>query len=243
MNIIKLNATDSTNTYLKKMVRETSVADKTVVVVKDQTAGRGQRENKWQSKEGESLTFSVFKRFEGFEAHRQFMISMAVSLGVANAFESLNIPNVSIKWPNDILSEGKKVGAILIENVLEGSRIKHSVIGIGINVNEDSFDNLPQASSFKIQTGVKYNLEEVMYLVLDHCFQELNNLQSQKFSDLQQHYENYLFKKETISVFEDEDGNRFNGIIKGITDIGELLVQLEDESTIKVQIKQLKLIY
>lgn len=227
------------------LARETPLKDETVVVTENQKKGRGQRENKWFSKTGESLTFSVYKQFEGLEVDKQFMISMAVSLGVIKAFERFDIPKIAVKWPNDILSDGKKVGAILIENVLEGSRIKYSVIGIGVNVNnlEESFENLPQASSLKLQTQTHFDLDEVMDVILENCFQELRSLSSQSFAMLQKRYESYLFRKEKISVFEDSDGNRFNGIVKGITNLGELLLQTENESALKVQIKQLKMIY
>lgn len=243
MKIIKLNAIDSTNNYLKKLAKETVAEDETVVVAKSQISGRGQRGNGWVSKEGESLTFSIFKRFESLSIERQFMISMAVSLGIFEALTSLNIPKNSIKWPNDILSANKKVGGILIENVLEGSNVKYSVIGIGINVNETSFPNLPNASSLKLQTGIKFNLEEVLQLILKSVFKKLQNLSEKDFFEMKQHYESNLFRKDKISVFENPEGSRFNGIIKGVSEIGELVVETETKGIQKFQLKEIRLIY
>src|SRR5690606_16212159 len=147
----KLNATDSTNSYLKKLVQEMQIADWTVVISEDQKKGRGQMGNTWLSRRGQSLTFSVFKRFKGVSGEKQFAISMATSLAIIEALNDMGIPKMAIKWPNDILSGNKKVAGILIENVLEGAYVKHSIIGIGINVNEAVFPNLPQASSLHLE--------------------------------------------------------------------------------------------
>ena len=243
LNLIKLNATDSTNTYLKQLVRETSISDETVVLADKQLKGRGQMGNGWRSEKGQSLTFSMFKRFDGLIGERQFMISMAVSLAIAEALKDFDIPSVSIKWPNDILSGNKKIGGILIENVLEGNFIKYAIIGIGINVNESSFPSLPKASSLKLQTGKTFNLDEVLHTIIRSVFAELQDLGNQEFFSLKNKYENNLFRIGKVSVFENIEGRRFNGIIKGISDIGELIMEPEDEPIQKFQMKQLKLIY
>lgn len=242
-NLIKLNAIDSTNSYLKKLARKTQLEDQTVVITENQLSGRGQMGNGWVSKEGESLTFSVFKRFEAVLAERQFMISMAVSVGIIETLKNLNVPTISIKWPNDILSAKKKICGILIENILEGSNVKCSVIGIGINVNETEFPNLPQASSLKLVTGTDFNLDEVLQLILKNVFRKLENLSEMDFSEMKRQYENNLFRKEMVSVFETPEGSRFNGIIKGVSEIGELLVETENVGLQKFQLKEIKLIY
>ena len=243
MNIIKLNAIDSTNSYLKQLAKETLLQDETVVFTNHQISGRGQMGNGWISKEGESLTFSVFKRFEGLPVAKQFIISMAVSLAIIEVLKTLNVPNISIKWPNDILSAKKKVGGILIENLLEGNAVKYSVIGIGVNVNETFFLNLPQASSLKMETGIAFCLEEVLQSILKNVFKNLKNLQTKDFFKMKQHYEENLFRKEMVSVFENPESFRFNGIIKGISETGELLVETENAALQKFQLKEIKLIY
>lgn len=217
--------------------------DQTVVVAENQISGRGQIGNGWVSKKGESLTFSIFKEFDEFIAERQFMISMAVSLGIIEALKILNVPKISIKWPNDILSANKKIGGILIENVLEGSYVKYSVIGVGMNVNETIFPNLPQASSLKLETGIGFDLEEVLQIILRSIFNELKNLPNMDFSEMKQRYQNKLFRRDEISVFENPEGFRFNGIIKGVSEIGELLIETENAGLQKFYLKELKLIY
>jgi len=243
LKIIKLNAIDSTNSYLKQLAKETCLEDETVVITNRQISGRGQMGNVWLSREGQSLTFSVFKELSQLPVERQFIISMAVSLGILKALKSLNVPKISIKWPNDILSANKKIGGILIENVLEGSNVKHTIIGIGLNVNDTDLTKLPQASSLKLQTGENFQLEKVLATILKNIFKNLKNLPAADFSEMKRTYENNLFRKEKVSVFETPEGLRFNGIITGVSDIGKLLVETENYPLQKFQMKEVKLIY
>ena len=139
MNIIKLNAIDSTNSYLKNNAIKNNFESFTVVVAEKQTDGRGQLGTVWESDQGKNLTFSVLIKFLDFKITQQFYLSMAVSLGVLRVLKSQFIYNFHIKWPNDILAENNKVAGILIENSIVGSFIKNSVIGIGLNVNQTNF--------------------------------------------------------------------------------------------------------
>ncbi|QAA80302.1 biotin--[acetyl-CoA-carboxylase] ligase [Aequorivita sp. H23M31] len=243
LNIIKLNATDSTNTYLKELVNNTTVEDQTVIIAEDQEKGRGQRGSGWLSRKGQSLTFSVFKRFSDLQAENQFVISMAVSLALVEAFEKINVPDVSVKWPNDILSGKKKIAGILIENVLEGANIKHSIIGIGINVNETHFPNLPQASSIRLETGKYFQLDEMFDSVVRNVLKGLANISDHSFSDLRPLYEQNMFQRDSISAFEDGTGQRFQGKIRGISDFGELIIERNNASAEKFQLKEINFIY
>lgn len=243
MKLIKLSAIDSTNSYLKKLAKKSLVDDLTVVLAENQISGRGQMGNAWLSEKGKSLTFSIFKALDTLSAEQHFKISMAVSLGIVAALDALHIPKISIKWPNDILSATRKIGGILIENVLEGSRVNYSVIGIGINVNETFFPNLPQAGSLKLVTGIDYDLEEVLQIILRNVFKNIRQLSEMDFFEMKRLYENELFRKDMVSGFENIDGLRFNGIIKGISDMGELLVETENDGLQKFQLKEVKLIY
>ena len=219
------------------------IADGTVVISEDQQKGRGQMGNAWLSRKEQSLTFSIFKRFKGVSAEKQFAISMVTSLAITEALNGMGIPKMTIKWPNDILSGNKKVAGILIENVLEGAYVKHSIIGIGINVNEVVFPNLPQASSLHLETGIQFQLEAVFDSVLKVLLQQLKTLSTEGYSQLRNSYENKMFRKEAISVFENTEGVRFNGKIKGISEIGELLIETETGALQKFRLKEVKLIY
>jgi len=243
VKIIKLSAIDSTNTYLKELCKNVKLDDGTIVVTRRQTAGRGQMGAKWQSVEGLSLAFSVFKRFSSVLLIEQSQINFAVSLGIMKALQKLQVPDIRIKWPNDIMSYQKKLCGVLIENQLDGDKITSSVIGIGLNVNESEFPNLPFASSMKLSSGTSYNLDEVLHLVSEAIMKELAAIDTSKtLVSIREKYESNLFRKDKVSVFENTEGNNFNGIIRGVTESGKLLVELEDESIQDFELKQIRML-
>ncbi|TFG78733.1 MAG: biotin--[acetyl-CoA-carboxylase] ligase, partial [Flavobacteriales bacterium] len=149
MRIVKLNAIDSTNCYLKGLMQTEALEDFTVVVANQQNSGRGQMGSKWTSEPGKNLIMSVLKIFNDLPAEQQFSLNVCVSLAVFDTLKSLEIPKLSIKWPNDILSGNLKIGGILIENSLLGTQIRSAIIGLGLNVNQTDFVDLPNASSLK----------------------------------------------------------------------------------------------
>ena len=128
--IVHIDETESTNQWLKEHGE-----DDMVVVADYQTAGRGCGTNTWESERGQNLLFSVLLHPKQVVASRQFHISMAVSVAICEALEQF-IGDVSIKWPNDIYWRDGKLGGILIEHTLQGSGIKDSIIGVGLNVNQ-----------------------------------------------------------------------------------------------------------
>lgn len=243
MKIIKLNAIDSTNTYLKSLTKNVSLEDEVVVVAQNQTNGRGQMGAEWQSKTGQSLTFSMFKKFFNVELSCQSYISFAVAIGIKKGLKKLQIPSVSIKWPNDILSYNKKVCGVLIENKIEGTKITGSIVGIGLNVNETEFKDLPQATSLFLATGVKLDLQEVLQILSETIFEELKRMSINNYDSLKEEYENELYRKDQVSAFEYPNGERINGMIKGVTQLGELLVEKENETIDKFEVKQIKMLY
>ena len=243
MKIIKLNAIDSTNAYLKKLSKKKHLEDATIVMADNQTEGRGQMGSTWQSKAGQSLTFSIFKRFERLTITQQARITFGVSVGIKKALKKLQVPVISIKWPNDIMSYQHKLCGILIENQLEGNTIVSSVIGIGLNVNETEFTDLPQATSMKLVTGISFNREEVMQLISASVLEQLNKLETEDTIQLKVNYEKVLFRKNKVTVFEDETGTKFNGMILGVNDVGELIVESEDEVCRAYELKKIKMLY
>jgi len=140
MRIIKLDAIDSTNSYLRQLCAKEAVKDFTVVVANFQTNGRGQMGTQWSSQDSKNLMVSVFKDVSYVNVDLHFFISMVVALSILEALESFKIKNLKVKWPNDILSENKKIGGILIENVIKQTKIGASIIGFGINVNQTKFE-------------------------------------------------------------------------------------------------------
>jgi len=242
MRIIKLNAIDSTNLFLRSLCLDTYVEDFTVVVAKHQTKGRGQMGTVWSSQDAKNLTFSVFKRFENLKLEQQFVISMVSSLAVINALKKMNLPKLSVKWPNDILSANKKICGILIENVIKQNKVAGSVVGIGLNVNQVDFSGLPQASSILNITGTSYDLDELLQSILNELKILFDLVESNQFETIKTTYESFLFRKDKPSTFENAEG-LFSGFIKGVSNEGLLKVLLEDDVLETFDLKTIKLLY
>ena len=243
MNIIKLDAIDSTNLYLKKLSVENELNDYTVVLAGQQTAGRGQMGTHWVSEPFKNLTFSVFLNINKLQKEQQFLISIAVSLAIVKALKIFGIPNLKIKWPNDILSANLKLCGILIENVIKANKLFATVIGIGLNVNQTDFGNLPKASSMRLINGKTYNTDEILYVIIDQIKKQILDIEENLHDQLFRTYENHLFRKDKPSTFKSPDGSLFTGYIKGVTSSGKLFVLIENNILKEYDLKEIELLY
>lgn len=243
MRIIKVNAIDSTNSYLRKMCNMGVVSDYTIVIANEQTKGRGQVGTVWDSENGKNLIFSVFKKIDTLKIEDLFYVSMITSLSIFKALREASIPNLRIKWPNDILSENYKVCGILIENVVKNNQIASCIIGIGLNINQTEFKNLPNASSLKLIMGKYFDLEELLVSITKHLKQYFIRLDNAELDEIKQEYEDELFRKNKPSTFLNVEGNMFSGFIKGVSNSGKLNVLLEDEIIQEFDLKEITLLY
>lgn len=243
MPIIKLNATNSTNSYLRKLIVKKHVDDYTTVVAKKQTQGRGQMGTIWSSQSSKNLTFSVFKDVSGFSLESPFYISIVTSLALLKSLQFFLISKLSVKWPNDILSENHKICGILIENVIKQNNLNATVIGIGLNVNQTEFKNLPKASSLRIVSGRVFDLDEVLHIILNNLKYYFQILKDGKFDDLKEEYLTHLFRKNKPSTFKNAEGLVFSGFIKNVSDSGNLQVLLEDDIVKEFDLKAITLLY
>lgn len=243
MHIIKLNAIDSTNRYLKDLAVKQTLENFTVVVADNQTNGRGQRGSNWEVEDGKNLTFSILIKDVLLGFDEVFHLNVVVAVSLFQAFSTLKIPNLAIKWANDILADKKKVCGILIENQLKSTAEIVSIVGIGINVNQESFSNLPQASSLKNSLGYEFNKEEVLVTVLDQFQKNINLYKIEGATYFWQVYHENLFKKNLPMAFEDHLGTKFMGIITQVLPNGLLQIQLEDDSLQQFDIKEVKMLY
>lgn len=242
MHIIKLSATDSTNDYLKQLHKEKSLDNYTIVTTLSQTNGKGQMGTHWVSQEGKNLTFSVLLKNISTIQNSIFDYNVAVAVSIVQVLQALELPNLNIKWPNDILSENKKVGGILIENSVKADGTIDSIIGIGLNVNQDDFSDLPMASSLKNVADKTFDLDELLLQLVYQIETNLNQISSHK-ETYWKIYIKYLFKINVPMAFEDQHQSRFMGIITGVTDEGKLSVMLEDDSTQYFTLKEIRLLY
>lgn len=243
MRIIKVSATASSNLLAREWYQENPKSSVVCFVAGNQTQGRGQRGAGWISNAGENLTFSVLFPTPGVKVKDQFQISAGTGLTVLAALRELNINNLKLKWPNDIMAANKKIGGILIENILSGGSIGATIIGIGLNINQTVFPELPKAGSLKMITGANYDVDEVLHKVLNHLSVILQAISEGEKEKLMQDYEDVLFRKNKVSTFQKEDNSFFTGIIKGVTPTGLLQILLEDDILQTFELKQLKLLY
>ena len=241
MNIIKLNAIDSTNSFLKELAQKSTLENFTAVVADQQTLGRGQLGTTWISEQGKNLTFSLLVSFYKFRIQDQFYLSMAVSLGLISAMRPYIGMSLKIKWPNDILAEKDKLAGVLIENVLKGTNIHHSIIGIGLNVNQLEFPTeIGNVTSLKKLTGINFNIDELLFKVVNSIKKHVNYIEMEDFDSLKKMYLAQLYKINTPSMFEDSKGVFFLGKIITVDENGRLVIELENEKTRNFNLKEIK---
>lgn len=211
--IIHIAETDSTNRWLRERGGEGDM----VVVADYQTAGKGQGTNSWESERGKNLLFSVLYHPQRIPANRQFYISMAVSLAIADALGE-HIGDVSIKWPNDIYWRNAKICGILIENRLLGQTIRDSIIGVGVNVNQRQFhSNAPNPVSLWQIHGHETDLELLLQSILDKFTLYINK------KEIKTQYLHQLYRRKGFHPYADKEGS-FMAEIVDVEDDGHLLL-------------------
>ena len=242
MKLIKLDAIDSTNEFLKGISHKEALENFTVVTAENQTKGKGQMGAVWNSEVGKNLIMSVLVKDFLLEINEVFNLNIAVSLAVITALKKSNIPDLSIKWPNDILSANKKIGGILIENIIKSDGTILSIVGLGLNVNQTNFEGLPKASSLAVVTGKEFDKEKLLLEIIAHL--EMNVAASKlNPASLRQQFVDLLYKKGVPMPFANSKDEKFMGMIQGISTIGKLQVLLEDDSVAEFDIKEIQMLY
>lgn len=242
MNIIKLSAINSTNDYLKELLATRHVENFTVAVAEHQTAGRGQMGSQWNAEPGKNLTFSLLVKDLLPDVNAVFGLNAAIAVSIAEGLATFNIPGLSVKWPNDILAGNKKLGGVLIENSIKSNGEIYSVIGIGINVNQQNFDGLPKATSLFEAAGREFDKESIMNAILQKIKQNTALVLGGNIDALWNSYHNKLYKKGVPMPF-DKDGRHFMGIIEGVSKNGSLQVRLENDTVAEYGLKEVQLLY
>lgn len=224
--LIHISETNSTNNYLQTFCAKEKVEEFTTVVADFQTSGRGQRGNSWESEPYKNLLFSFVLFPEFLEARRQFLISQIVSLAIKEELDTYTA-DVSIKWPNDIYWKEKKICGILIENDLMGRNINQSIVGIGININQEAFHSpAPNPVSLYQITGKQYDIFEVLKNIMLRIQSYYKLLQKDETAPITAQYEKSLFRMKGMHRYRDANGE-FLARIVCVEPEGRLI--LEDE--------------
>lgn len=235
--IIRLQETISTNNYLREYLRKERLPEGSVVTAEYQSGGRGQTGNSWESEPGKNLLFSVVLYPDFMPANRQFLISQIASLAVKETLEHYT-GHITIKWPNDIYQENKKICGMLIENDLTGSSIYCSVIGIGINLNQKVFiSDAPNPVSLYQITGKESDKEEVLDCFLRIFYDYYLSLLQEKTIWIRERYMKALYRIDGYHLYKDEKG-MFNARILDVEPTGHLILQLEDGESRRYAFKE-----
>ncbi len=223
-NIIRLKETDSTNKYINNLLDTKNVDELTTVTAEFQTAGRGQRGNTWSSKAGENLLFSTVLRPTFIKAKEQFIISQAVSVAIIEVL-SIYADGFSIKWPNDIYWHDKKIAGILIENILTDDSIARCIIGVGMNVNQQSFNqDIPNPISLRLITNKQEDKWRLLDSVIERLRHYYNSVKEGNTEEIASKYFQYLFRKSGFYKYQDASGV-FEAEISEIDNDGKLTLR------------------
>ena len=193
----------------------------------DQYKGKGLGENQWYSESGKNITGSLAFSPSFLGPDRQFEVSIAASLAVFDLL-SLYVEDIRIKWPNDILVDSKKIAGLLVEHTLSGTKILNTVIGIGLNVNQDKFlREIPDAVSLGLLLGNHLNIEDLTDLLLSCLENRLEQLENSDFEKTRKEYKSKLFRFKEFAPFKSEN-KWFRGRINDIDKFGRLVIETEE---------------
>ncbi len=258
---IQLEETNSTNEYLARLCHQVQVDEFTVVQADFQSAGKGQRGNSWESERGKNLLFSMVLYPTFLEARKQFILSQAISLAVKETLDAY-ADGFSVKWPNDIYWQEKKIGGILIENDLAGKYISRCIIGVGLNVNQECFvSSAPNPVSLKQITGEEYERQEILCRMMEKMkvfyqtihnviLNEVKNLDTstnhqqilrfaQNDNNIVSQYKRALFRREGFHPYRDAEGE-FTARIIDVEADGHLVLEDADGHIRKYVFKEVQ---
>lgn len=244
MKITRFRTLDSTNKYLQNLLEEGVDIVDNIVVADFQSSGKGQGKNVWQSENGKNLLFSIALDMSCLRAENQFVLTQMVSIAMINVLKKyLPEENLFIKWPNDIYFKNKKIAGILIKNEIKGMMMGTSIIGIGLNVNQESFDeNLPNPISMKMITGKDYNLDEIL-LSICSCLISFSGQQPTVNSQQStvNSYIKYLYRYKQWSFYQHE-GSVKEMMIVGYDQFGRLLLKEKNDREVVCDLKEISFV-
>lgn len=233
---IELSSVDSTNNYAAKLLKEASQPDGTVILSHYQTSGRGQRGATWKSDRDQNLTFSLILHPSTLNIEHQFLLNKTISLGICD-FLAPDVDGVSVKWPNDILVGNSKIAGILIENAITGSKIDHSIIGVGLNLNQETFE-FPRALSMYNLLGRKFDVRQTCILVANAILARYSQLVTAGNQEIDGEYLDSLFGLNQPRSFNYK-GTAITGTIRGVDHWGKLLVEADHGDMIACDLKEI----
>jgi BirA family biotin operon repressor/biotin-[acetyl-CoA-carboxylase] ligase len=238
---IYLDEIDSTNAEAMRILKQGKPAEGSCVIAGFQREGRGQRSNVWASRPGENLLVSFILYPRPFLAQRPFILSKTIALAVHNTIAAFSSGDVQIKWPNDILINGKKAAGILLENQWAGSNWQAAIAGIGINVNQTKFA-IEKATSLSTHSSNNLQVNSVLkelQMQLSHHYARLCNGQEEYITE---DYHQHLFGKDHYYTYQTTN-NQLKAKVVCVSDDGRLEILTEKGDIHRYDLGQVRLIY
>jgi BirA family biotin operon repressor/biotin-[acetyl-CoA-carboxylase] ligase len=238
---IHIDSIDSTNEYIKQLILNKEIEEGVVVSTKYQKKGRGEGVNIWESNYGDNLLFSIHLCPSFVEPQYMFMLSKVISLGVVDFLNTLG-KKFTIKWPNDIYFEDKKIAGILIENSLKGSCVDYSIVGIGININQKIFaDNLPNPISLVNIFDNEFDLADTQKQIIEYIDLWYHKLMNKNYEEIDKLYLLNLFRYEKYHSFK-VNNTLFSAKIIDVKQNGELILKNRQENQLSFYFKEIEFV-
>lgn len=239
-SITWLESVDSTNEEMKRRLkRQNALENFDALAANFQTKGKGQREAKWESNSGENLTFSIYFQPNNLKVKDAFKLNQAISILISDFLSNLGLGNVQVKWPNDIMVNGKKICGVLIENTLSADNLLESIIGIGLNVNQSVFISNSNSTSISNELQEQFLIQVLLEEIMEYL---------QKISDfvnrpilLNNRYLELLMGLDMDRRFS-VNNEEVIGKILGISSEGKLKVKIDNNDQLFEQ-KQIRFLF
>lgn len=230
VDVIYLERTRSTNSHAQQLLKDSLASEGSVILAAEQTEGRGQGSNSWHSGPGLNLTFSLVLEPRFLQPHQQFVLNKSIAYAVLQTTRQALPANIKscIKWPNDIYASGKKIAGILIEHSILGNSVKHSIVGIGINLNQLEFPQwVPNPVSLKLLTSKDFDISDMLQKTCSNIEYQYGRLQRGEFEAVDNDYTASLCGLGKILEFT-AGRNSFKGRIQAVDDVGRLCILTAD---------------
>ncbi len=223
------NQLPSTNDFAVQLLKTQSVTEGTLITTSYQTHGKGQTGNQWLSEPSQNIAMSILLKPGFLLPTQQFYLNIIAALAVRTAIVQFADLPIMIKWANDIVVHRRKLCGILIQNTLSGEKIKDSIIGIGMNVNQTTFEaNLPKAISLAVATNQSFNIDQIIEAICQQLERFYLMLKAQQLDLLRQKYFEHLYQFEEWAWYQRPTGETFKGKITGISPTGALVIAHEE---------------
>jgi BirA family biotin operon repressor/biotin-[acetyl-CoA-carboxylase] ligase len=222
-NMLILDSVDSTNNYAMALIQKREIDSEIAVFAKEQTHGKGRRGKQWISNKAENIMMSVVVPMQWLSVSRQFELSVAVALSCYDLFQKYILANLFIKWPNDIFINDSKAGGILIENVIKGKIWQWSVIGMGLNINQEKFEEeILKATSLKLATDKQYHVIKLAAELHSSLLKRIEELKAGNFKKMIEEYNDHLYARGKMVKLKTQN-KFFETKIVAVSSSGELI--------------------